>query len=180
MENWNKVPSSLSIIEVGLDSISSITFKDNKGIDPKLLVCSLCYCINFNGKQCKNKKCLKRICETCYIRNINSSKEYVCPFCRIANDVVNTEYAIESLISSLLFFCKRSKFCTGKYTFTELIKYHLHNEINKNVNNTCPVCSKSLNELNYDVSKCNNCLRLGCYKQKAAQNYKNSNCMTRW
>ena len=56
MENRNKVPTSLSVIEVGLDSISSITFKDNKGIDPKLLVCSLCYCINFNGKQCKNKK----------------------------------------------------------------------------------------------------------------------------
>lgn len=42
------------MLQLGLENISNINnFSSN--INPKDLICSLCYCININVKQCKIK-----------------------------------------------------------------------------------------------------------------------------
>ena len=57
-------------MQLGLDSVSSISLENNLGIDPKKLICAICYCINFKGKQCKNDKCNKVFCDSCYRKNL--------------------------------------------------------------------------------------------------------------
>ena len=54
-------------MQISIDNISY--FKIKKIPDPKNLMCSICYClINKNGKQCKNKKCLKIYCADCNLK----------------------------------------------------------------------------------------------------------------
>ena len=166
-------------MQLGLDSVSSISLENNLGIDPKKLICAICYCINFKGKQCKNDKCNKVFCDSCYRKNLAVNCGFKCPYCRISRDVSNMDFQIENAISSLLFYCKQSKYCTKQYTVAELYLNHSH--VYKNTVNDikCSSCQSIINETNYNNSKCNNCLKIGCYQNTVDNKVNKKYCMTR-
>lgn len=140
-------------IELTLDNISKI---GSKIINPKHLVCSLCYCIHLDLKQCKNSKCLKLFCEICYVKS--KMIEPKCPFCRESLDYRKPDNELYLIINSLFFFCN-SLTCNSHYTYLDYFTYHSNHNKNKQIR--CIVCSLDIsNTLN--KSYCIMCGQNGC------------------
>ena len=85
--------------QIGLDQICNINNNTNN-IDPKILTCSVCFCINIDVKECKNKKCSKLFCGKCFdaLAN-NKSKQKLCPYCRTKFDYYIADESLTNTIN---------------------------------------------------------------------------------
>ena len=139
---------------IGIDQIIEIGWNDT--IDPKELICSICYCININAKECFNKKCKKIFCGNCMNpknKILYKNNKFNCPFCRISSDMTNIEERLKNKILQLKYFCSFN-ICILKYNFEE---YLIHSEEEHKVNN-CNKCKQSGKPL----GKCGICMNNGC------------------
>ena len=182
------------MLQLGLDNISNINnFSSN--INPKDLICSLCYCININVKQCKNKKCGKLFCGKCY-EDLNTKKnifdKLLCPFCRIPFDFIKVDEILINTINNLKFFCTYSLQCDKEYSYDEMMNNHNH--LNNKLKAKCRICNQENsweNEIkcvqcnNYQCEnninthctrKCANCFSSICYNCLKINEYSNFLC----
>ena len=158
----------IHIMQLGLESICSIksTYLNNEGaeevIDPKRLLCSLCLCICFGSKQCKNKKCRKLFCDECYFKR-KMNNYFQCPFCRMDCDVSIADAIILKTISSLQYYCNKSIECTNKYDVVDLYTNHKHLHTGNHSNNNTNKCNICVSILNINFRKCALCNSKSCY-----------------
>ena len=173
------------MLQLGLDNISNINnFSSN--INPKDLICSLCYCININVKQCKNKKCAKLFCGKCY-EDLNTKKrnfdKLLCPFCRVPFDFIKVDETLTNTINNLKFFCVYSLECDKEYSYEEMFKDHNH--FTNKLKQKCKICNKENTwENEIKCIQCNNfycenniekkCIRkcINCYSSICLNCYK--------
>jgi len=175
-------------MQIGIDQIVNIG--ENVVVDPKKLLCSICFTLNIDARECLNKKCKKLFCINCInslknVKNIdsdNSNNKIPCPFCRVEADFYKAEENLNKLISELMFDCL-DNCCTGKFSLEELIE---HKKSKKNLkycykckdstflnytkcyscqNIFCNDCNYTQNCLNCEFSICNNCIS-GNFKNK--------------
>ena len=149
-------------IQIGLEQIANIN-NLTSNIDPKLLICSVCFCININVKQCNNKLCSKLFCGKCY-DELSSNKQsntnnILCPYCRTVLVFSKVNENLVNTISSLKYFCIEHISCNKQYTYDEFSLIHL-NKL-PNTSYECSVCEN--NELNWkQILKCVQCLNYCC------------------
>ena len=151
-------------MQIGIDQI--INIGANVVVDPKKLLCSICYTLNIEARECLNKKCKKLFCLNCInsLKNIKNNdsdnnanikkKKIPCPFCRVEADFYKAEENLNKIISDLKFGCSDNG-CTAKFSLEELEQ---HNLSKKNLK-FCYKCKDST-FLNY--SKCISCNNIYC------------------
>ena len=154
-------------------------------IDKNLLTCSLCYCLNFNAKQCLNKKCLKLICGNCYNKNLikfnvnnnnNNKKYFKCFYCTSEKGYIDCNEELKSILNKIKYFCNFSRLCTNTYDLNTFIKEHNHSNFNVDNNNQiCHLCKKIINIFNINCNKCSVCNNLCCYVNVTYQPFDNDN-----
>ena len=149
-------------MSISLDNISYFKIKDIP--DPKNLICCICYClINKNGKQCKNRKCLKIYCEDCCLKL--KFQDNPCSYCRISKEYIGLDADIINCLDNLLFYCSEFE-CKEQYTLEEYKANHLHNNEQKEENNDinkCNICQFSLDK-NPNYLTCNICNEKNCFR----------------
>lgn len=188
--NWNLIITLINIsitikmktqnnFQIGLEQICSISSK--LLLDPKQLICCICFCININPKQCINKKCNKIFCGKCYSHLMAKSgtPQPLCPFCRTLFDYRKVDENLLVSVASLNFYCANSISCTGQYSYNEMISKHNHKSNDlylkcqkcKRDNDwkfaiKCGLCQKyycSSKERKNCIRKCFKCLTPICY-----------------
>jgi hypothetical protein len=111
----------MDLFQIGIDQVTNIG-KDIS-IDPKNLVCSICYCININASECMNKSCQKLFCGNCVSYKSKEMKR-ICPFCRLEVDLTNPGEKLKNIIENIQLFCSSTiclkKFNLKDYIFTSL------------------------------------------------------------
>jgi hypothetical protein len=149
----------MNSIQIGIDQISDIGIDVN--LDPRLLICSICFCLNIDARECMNKKCQKLFCGSC--ANINTKKhskssqeKNICPFCRLEIDFTKASDKLMDIIKNILFFCNELQ-CNKKFTLEEII-HHLKNPSKPNL---CFKCKNNL-FLKVPLTKCGICLNNFC------------------
>lgn len=145
-------------MQIGLEQIYNInSFKEN--INPKILICSLCYCINIDVEQCKNKKCGKLFCGNCVNKIIISKKNsnVLCPFCRVEFEYIKVDEKIFETINNLKFFCNYKITCNKSYSYYELKEKHEHIKNKDDI--FCFICKE---KNNHNIKKCLNCMNFIC------------------
>lgn len=149
--------------QIGLEQISSINnFSYN--IDPKQLICSVCFCININVKQCKNKQCSKLFCGKCFdelqSKKDRNNNNTLCPYCRTPLNYLYAEENLISTIASLKYFCSEHPTCNSQYSYEELLNNHSSSSL-LTTNHNCFVCKGK--DLNWkQITKCVMCHKYYC------------------
>lgn len=154
---------------IGLEQIIKLGSNSIK-VDPKYLVCSICFCILIDPLECKNKKCKKVFCSSCIQTANNNTLNKVCPFCRVTDKLAFTNEDIYLFLKSLKIMCFQpncsEQVCLNQYSAhfkTCEIQLQSLSEKNKK----CSSCSTSI--LNYKQItsfKCVSCAQLFCSKCK--------------
>ena len=154
-------------------------------IDKNLLTCPLCYCLNFNAKQCLNKKCLKLICGNCYNKNLlkfnnnnnnNNKKNFKCFYCMSEKGFIDCNEELKSILNKIKYFCNFSRLCTNTYDLNTFIKEHNHPNFNDNNNNDkCHLCKKIISIFDINCNKCSVCNNLCCYTNVTYQPFDDDN-----
>ena len=154
-------------------------------IDKNLLTCPLCYCLNFNAKQCLNKKCLKLICGNCYNKNLlkfnnnnnnNNKKNFKCFYCMSEKGFIDCNEELKSILNKIKYFCNFSRLCTNTYDLNIFIKEHNHPNFNDNNNNDkCHLCKKIISIFDINCNKCSVCNNLCCYTNVTYQPFDDDN-----
>ncbi len=187
-------------MQIGIDQI--INIGANIVVDPKKLLCSICYSLNIEARECLNKKCKKLFCFNCIssLKNIKNSHsdndinnkkiKIPCPFCRVEADFYKAEENLNKIISDLKFGCSDNS-CSGKYNLEELKEHNLSKRNLKycfkckdstflnyskciSCNNIfCNDCDLMKNCLNCQLSMCDNCI---CSKYKKKENFLCGEC----
>ena len=150
-------------MQIGVDQIVNIG--ENNIIDPKKLLCSICFTLNIQARECLNKKCKKLFCINCInsLKNLkndnenlnkNNNKKIPCPFCTVEADFYKAEENLNKIISEIKLECT-DNCCTTKLSVEEYLE---HNLTKKNLK-FCYKCKDST-FLNY--TKCNNCHNSFC------------------
>lgn len=173
-------------MQIGIDQITNLG--QNVVVDPKKLLCSICYTLNIEARECLNKKCKKLFCLNCVnslknIKKIESNPSNIknikipCPFCRVEADFYKAEENLNKIISDLKFGCLDNN-CTGKFSLEELKEHNLSKRNLKfcykckdstflnyckctSCNNIfCNDCDSAKICLNCNLNVCNNCIPL--------------------
>jgi len=151
-------------MQIGVDQIVNIG--QDLVVDPKKLLCSICFTLNINARECLNKRCKKLFCLSCInsLKNVNNMKidensnkntnAIPCPFCRVEADFYKADETLNKLISNIKFECF-DNCCTGKYTLEEYID---HNINRKNLK----YCYKCKDSTFLQYSKCSICNNIFC------------------
>ena len=145
--------------QIGLDQICNINNNTNN-IDPKILTCSVCFCINIDVKECKNKKCSKLFCGKCFdaLAN-NKSKQKLCPYCRTKLDYYIADESLTNTIQNLKYFCIEHISCTSQFSYNDLFLSHSSKGLD--AINECCSCKTKHSKWN-ELIKCNLCNRFCC------------------
>lgn len=157
---FNLMNSSIKKFQISLDQICFINFEAN--VDPKKLICSICYCINVDVKECKNSKCKKLFCGNCFEKIECKSKNKLCPFCRTKFDYLFADEKLVSTINNLKFFCDDHPSCTTMFSFKEMEETHQEKMKEAFVKmNICYICKKHPMKWRA-MAKCANCQEFFC------------------
>ena len=169
---------------LGLESLSSIV-EQPQNIPPKQIMCSLCYGIAYDGRQCNNRKCQNVFCGNCVqkqrLKFLDKDKnEFKCPFCQTFSGYSKLSKDIINFINGFKFYCHKNKNCKEEYTYEQLVLNHKHNNnyIILYKNDKCYVCKKIILETDLNTLQCALCNNIGCYKNicyNAIQNSNNKN-----
>ena len=158
---------------LGLDSISSIE-EQTQNIPPKVIMCSLCYSIAYDGKQCNNRKCQNVFCGDCIVKQKlkfteKDKKEFKCPFCQTFSGFSKLSNELVNYINKFKYYCNKNKNCKEEYNFEKMVIDHKHTE-NYYVSNViyskdkCYVCKKAISEADLNSQICVLCNNIGCFK----------------
>lgn len=157
------------IIDIGSDSISS-SKEMKQNISPKCFICSLCYCLAYNGSQCNNRKCMKVFCGECMFKQRvkfteADKREFKCPFCQTFSGFSQIDNEIFEYMNSFKFYCNKSKNCREEYTYDQIVNDHQHKILANNNNNIerCYVCKILITDSDLNTLKCNLCNNIGCF-----------------
>ena len=164
-------------------------------VDKNLLTCPLCFCLNFNAKQCLNKKCLKLICGNCYNQNLkkfnnnnnNNNSNFKCFYCTSEKGFIDCNEELKSIINKIKYFCNYSRLCTNVYDLNTFINEHNHTKNDDENNQICRICNKIITIFDINCNKCSVCNNFCCYvninyqpfENEENNNENNKNCLER-
>ena len=156
-------------IKIGLDQIVEI---GENLIEPKNLICSICFCLCIDSHQCRNKKCQKMFCLECI--KVAKLKFSNCPFCRLNIDFKKMDESVNLIYQKIKVVCLEENTCRGKYSIDEFIKSHSKNKNLKLLH--CYLC-KTSNKFLFKCKICSNTSCLTCEIMKLCFNCKVSICL---
>ena len=162
----------LESLKIGLDQIVEI---GDTLIEPKNLICSICFCLSIDSHQCRNKRCLKLFCYECIIQAKKKFKN--CPFCRLGIEFKKAEGKLSIVYDKIKVICLEENICKEKFSIEDYFKLHsINNHLKLNKLLSCFACKKQNKYLN-KCNICNNYSCLLCELLKLCINCKTNICM---
>lgn len=153
-------------MQIGVDQI--VNLGEGVIIDPNKLLCSICFTLNVEARECLNKRCKKLFCLNCINSLKNIQKENIsnnniqkpllnkipCPFCRVEADFYKAEENLIKIISNLKFYCPEN-FCLNKFNLQEFQEHYSSKKSFK-------YCYKCKDSTFINYKKCQNCNNIFC------------------
>jgi len=157
-------------VKIGLDQIVEI---GENLIEPKYLICSICFCLCIDSHQCRNKKCQKMFCLECI--KVAKLKFSNCPFCRLSIEFKKMDEPLSSIYLKIKVICLEENTCKDRYSIEDFIKnHHIKNKNLKLLH--CYLCKNS-NKFLFKCKICSNTSCLTCEIMKLCFNCKVSICI---